>query len=80
MKKVGYSLILSMVILSASVSYAYSTMGDLVTTAWPLNNPIEDGGHPIIVGNVKDQAGNPVSDVQVNVAFSTETEIGRAHV
>lgn len=73
MIKVGYFLILSIVILSASVSYAYSTMGDLVTTAWPLNDPIEDGDFPIIVGNVKDQAGNPVSDVKVNVAFATET-------
>ena len=73
MKKVGYSIILSIVILSASVSYAYSTMGDLVTTAWPLNNPIEDGDFPIIVGNVKDQAGNPVSEAKVNVAFHSET-------
>ena len=73
MKKVGCALILSIVILSASVSYSYSTMGDLVTTAWPLNDPIEDGDFPIIVGNVKDQAGNPVSDAQVKVAFSTET-------
>ena len=73
MIKVGYSLILSLVIFSATVSYGYSTMGDLVTTAWPLNDPLEDGDFPIIVGNVKDQAGNPVSDVQVKVSFATET-------
>ena len=48
-------------------------MGDLVTTAWPLNDPLEDGQFPIIVGNVKDQSGNPVSDVQVKIAFPTET-------
>ena len=73
MIKVGYSLILSLVIISATVSYAYSTTGDLVTTAWPLNDPLEDGDFAIIVGNVKDQAGNPVSDAEVKVAFSTET-------
>ena len=51
--------------LSTVVSYASSTFGDLVTTAWPLNNPLEDGEFPIIVGNVKDKGGNPVPDVQV---------------
>jgi len=61
------------VIFSTTVSYAYSTMGDLVTTAWPLNDPLEDGEFPIIVGNVKDQAGNPVSDAQVKIAFATDT-------
>jgi len=73
MIKVGYSIILSLVIFSATVSYANSTMGDLVTTAWPLNDPLEDGQFPIIVGNVKDQAGNPVSDAQVKIAFATDT-------
>ena len=73
MLKVGYSIILSFVIFSATVSYANSTMGDLVTTAWPLNDPLEDGQFPIIVGNVKDQAGNPVSEAQVKIAFATET-------
>ena len=73
MIKVGYSIILSMVIFSATVSYANSSMGDLVTTAWPLNDPLEDGEFPIIVGNVKDQSGNPVSDAQVKIAFATET-------
>jgi hypothetical protein len=48
-------------------------MGDLVTSAWPLNDPLEDGQFPIIVGNVKDQAGNPVSDAKVKIAFATET-------
>jgi len=71
--KVVYSIILSLVIFSTTVSYAYSTMGDLVTTAWPLNDPLEDGEFPIIVGNVKDQAGNPVSDAQVKIAFATDT-------
>jgi len=73
MIKVGYSIILSLVIFSSTVSYANSTMGDLVATAWPLNDPLEDGEFPIIVGNVKDQAGNPVSDAQVKIAFATET-------
>ncbi len=73
MIKVGYSIILSLVIFSATISYANSTMGDLVTTAWPLNDQLEDGEFPIIVGNVKDQAGNPVSDAQVKVAFATDT-------
>ena len=73
MRKVGYAVILSLVMLSTIVSYAYSTFGDLVTTAWPLNNPLEDGEFPIIVGNVKDQGGNPVSGVQVKISFATET-------
>ena len=73
MIKVGYSIILSLVIFSATISYANSTMGDLVTTAWPLNDPLEDGEFPIIVGNVKDQAGNPVSDAQVKIAFATDS-------
>ena len=73
MIKVGYSIILSIVIFTATASYANSSMGDLVTTAWPLNDPLEDGEFPIIVGNVKDQAGNPVSDAQVNIAFAAET-------
>ncbi len=73
MIKVGVSIILSLVIFSTTVSYSNSTMGDLVTTAWPLHDPLEDGQFPIIVGNVKDQAGNPVSDVQVKIAFATET-------
>ncbi|MGI0064172.1 MAG: carboxypeptidase-like regulatory domain-containing protein [Nitrosopumilaceae archaeon] len=73
MRKVGYTVILSLVMLSTIVSYAYSTFGDLVTTAWPLNNPLEDGEFPIIVGNVKDQGGNPVSGVQVKISFATET-------
>ena len=73
MIKVGYSIILLIVIFSSTVSYVNSTMGDLVTSAWPLNDPIEDGQFPIIVGNVKDQAGNPVSDAQVKIAFATET-------
>lgn len=59
--------------LLSTVSFANSTMGDLVTTAWPLTDTIEDGEHPIIVGNVKDQAGNPVPDAQVKIAFATET-------
>ena len=73
MRKVGYAVILSLVMFSTIVSYAYSTFGDLVITAWPLNNPLENGEFPIIVGNVKDQGGNPVSDVQVKVSFATET-------
>ncbi len=73
MIKVGYSIILLIVIFSTTVSYVNSTMGDLVTSAWPLNDPLEDGQFPIIVGNVKDQAGNPVSDAQVKIAFATET-------
>ncbi len=73
MIKGGYSIILLIVIFSSTVSYVNSTMGDLVTSAWPLNDPIEDGQFPIIVGNVKDQAGNPVSDAQVKIAFATET-------
>jgi hypothetical protein len=73
MLKVGYSIILSFVIFSTTASYANSTMGDLVTTAWPLNDPLEDGQFPIIVGNVKDQAGNSVSEAQVKIAFATET-------
>src|SRR3972149_1890370 len=73
MRKVGYAVILSLVMLSTIVSYAYSTFGGLVTTAWPLNNPLEDGEFPIIVGNVKDQGGNPVSGVQVKISFATET-------
>ena len=73
MRKVGYTVILSLVMLSSIASYAYSTFGDLVTTAWPLNNPLEDGEFPIIVGNVKDQGGNPVSGVQVKISFATET-------
>lgn len=73
MRKVEYSLILFIVIFSTTVSVAYSTMGDLVTTVWPLNDPLEDGDFPIIVGNVKDQAGNPIPDAQVKIAFATET-------
>ncbi len=73
MIKVGYSIILSLVIFSTTVSYVNSTMGDLVTSAWSLNDPLEDGQFPIIVGNVKDQAGNPVSDAQVKIAFATDT-------
>jgi len=73
MIKVGYSIILSLVIFSTTVSNVNSTMGDLVTTAWPLNDPLEDGEFPKIVGNVKDQAGNPVSDAQVKIAFATNT-------
>ncbi len=73
MRKVGLSLILSIAIITGTISYANSTMGDLVTTAWPLNDPLEDGEFPIIVGNVKDQSGNPVSGADVKVAFSTET-------
>jgi Carboxypeptidase regulatory-like domain len=73
MRKVGNSVILSLVMLSTIVSYAYSTSGDLVTTAWPLNNPLEDGEFPIIVGNVKDQGGNPIPGVQVKISFASET-------
>ena len=73
MRKVWYSVILSLVILSATVSYANSTMGDLVTTAWPLSNSIENGDFPVIVGNVKDQGGNPVDGAQVKVTFATQT-------
>jgi len=73
MIKVGFSIILSLMIFSITVSNVNSTMGDLVTTAWPLNVPLEDGQFPIIVGNVKDQAGNPVSDALVKIAFATDT-------
>lgn len=73
MSKVGYSVILSIVILSATMSYASSTMGDLVTTAWPLNNSIENGEFPKIVGNVKDQAGKPVGGAEIKVSFATQT-------
>ena len=72
MRKVGYAVILSLVMFS-TILYAYSSFGNLVTTAWPLNNPIEDGEFPIIVGNVKDQEGNPVSGVHVKISFATET-------
>lgn len=73
MTNVGYAIILSLVIFSSSLTYAYSTMGDLVTTAWPLKATLEEGDFPIIVGNVKDQAGNPVSDAKVKIAFASES-------
>jgi hypothetical protein len=73
MIKVGYAIILSLVIFSSSVTYANSTMGDLVTTAWPLKDSLEEGDFPIIVGNVKDQAGKPVSDAKVKIAFASES-------
>jgi len=73
MRKVGYSVILSIVMLSATLSYASSTMGDLVTTAWPLNDSFENGEFPKIVGNVKDQAGNPVDGADVKVTFASQT-------
>jgi hypothetical protein len=50
-------------------------MGDLVTNAWPLNDSFEDGEFPKIVGNVKDQGGNPVDGVEVKVTFATQTII-----
>ena len=71
-KVVGYSVILSMVMIS-TLSLSYSELGDLVTTAWPLDNPLEEGDIPIIVGNVKDQNGNPVSGAQIKISFATET-------
>jgi len=73
MSKVGYSIILSILMLSATVSYANSTMGDLVTNAWPLNDSFENGEFPKIVGNVKDQGGNPVDGADVKVTFATHT-------
>lgn len=73
MRRVGYSVILSIVMLSATVSYANSTMGDLVTTAWPLTDSFENGEFPKIVGNVKDQGGNPVEGVDVKVTLATQT-------
>ena len=73
MRKVEYSIILSIVMLSATLSYANSTMGDLVTNAWPLNDSFEDGEFPKIVGNVKDQVGNPVDGAEVKVTFATQT-------
>ena len=72
MKKAGYTVVLSIMVLS-TLSYANSSLGDLVTTAWPLNNPLEKGDFPIIVGNVKDQGGNPVEGAQVKITFATET-------
>jgi len=72
MKKAGYTVILSIIVLS-SLSYANSSLGDLVTTAWPLNNPLEKGDFPIIVGNVKDQGGHPVEGAQVKITFATKT-------
>jgi len=72
MQKAGYTVVLSIIVLS-SLSYANSSLGDLVTTAWPLNNPLEKGDFPIIVGNVKDQGGNPVEGAQVKITFATET-------
>jgi hypothetical protein len=73
MRRVEYSVILSLVMLSATISYANSTMGDLVTSAWPLNDSFENGEFPKIVGNVKDQGGNPVDGADVKVAFATQT-------
>jgi hypothetical protein len=73
MRKLGYSIILSIVMLSATVSYANSTMGDLVTNAWPLNDSFENGEFPKIVGNVKDQGGNPVDGAEVKVTLATQT-------
>lgn len=73
MIKAGLLLILSIAIFSSTLVYANSSLGDLVTTAWPLNDPLEDGDFPIIVGNVKDQSGKPVAGAQVKIAFSTET-------
>ena len=73
MNKVGLYLVLSVVMLSATISYANSTMGDLVTAAWPLSDSLEEGEFPIIVGNVKDQSGNPVDGAEVKVAFASET-------
>ena len=60
-------------IFTTTAAYANSTMGDLVTTARPLNDTLQIGEFPTIVGIVKDQAGNPVSDAQVKIAFATET-------
>jgi hypothetical protein len=73
MRRVGYSIILSVVMILGTISYANSTMGDLVITAWPLNYSIEDDEFPIIVGNVKDQGSNPIEGAVVKVTFATET-------
>jgi len=73
MRKLGYSVILSIVMLSATVSFANSTMGDLVTTTWPINDSFENGEFPKIVGNVKDQGGNPVDGADVKATFATQT-------
>jgi len=73
MGKIAYTVILSLVMLSATVSYANSTMGDLVINAWPLNDSFESGEFPKIVGNVKDQGGNPVDGADVKVTFVTQT-------
>ena len=73
MNKIVFSIVLSLMIFTTTVSYANSTMGDLVTSARPLNDTLHVGDFPTIVGIVKDQAGNPVSDAQVKIAFATET-------
>lgn len=72
-KIVGYSSVILLLVMISTLSSSYSELGDLVTTAWPLNNPLEDGDIPIIVGNVKDQNGNPVSGAQIKISFATET-------
>lgn len=72
MTKVAIAIALFVIIFS-TVSAGYATLGDLVVIAHPAQNPIDAGQVPIIVGDVKDQGGNPVSEAHVIVTFSKET-------
>ena len=73
MIKVGFSIFIIRDIFYYSILCLIQLRGTWILQLGHLNDPLEDGQFPIIVGNVKDQAGNPVSNAQVKVAFATDT-------
>jgi hypothetical protein len=72
MIKIGFAIILIVLVIS-TISFGVSDSGNLVTTARPVNDPLNAGDIPIIVGNVKDQVGQPIDKAKVMVMFAKET-------
>ena len=74
MKAKGYlAVIVAIVFFSSSFANATSSLDELVIHARPAKQSFDSTEFPMIVGVIKDQQGQRVSDVQVKIAFATET-------
>ncbi|MGI0087653.1 MAG: carboxypeptidase-like regulatory domain-containing protein [Nitrosotalea sp.] len=65
--------ILVFIIAFSSIQISHSTLSySMLVNVRPQTDPITQGGYPVIIGNVTDQAYKPVTDATVLILFGPE--------